>query len=170
MDATEVPEGASQLVKFLMIVSGIEEDNEMPAAVNMVGEDTPTAMDVVDEEMKIGGFEWAAVPQYGETTARQPMVEEEEKELLMTAGCDPHGDEPTGVDKEWRKNKSEAGETSATEPETSKIVVESSPMPHSSQVITTRRMASLSPTSPGVTTRKMAAISPGGINRRLIIE
>lgn len=85
-----------------MIVGGIEEDNEMPAAVNMVGEDTPAVMNVVDEEMKIGGFEWAEVPQYGETTAGQPMVEEEKKELLMTAGCDPHGDEPTGVDKEWR--------------------------------------------------------------------
>jgi hypothetical protein len=48
-----------------MIVGGIEEDNEMPAVVNMVGEDTPAAMDIVDEEMKIGGFEWAAVPQYG---------------------------------------------------------------------------------------------------------
>ena len=36
--------------------------------------------------------------------------------------------------------------------------------------VTTRRMASLSQTSPGVTTRRMASISPGGINRRLIIE
>ena len=92
---------ASQLVKFLMIVGGIEKDNEMPAAVNMVGEDTHAAMNVV-EDMKIRGFEWAAVPQYGETTAGPPMVEEEEKEHFMTVGCDPHGDEPTGVDEEWR--------------------------------------------------------------------
>ena len=34
---------ASRLVKFLMIVGGIEKDNEMPAAVNMVGEDTHAA-------------------------------------------------------------------------------------------------------------------------------
>ncbi|XP_039781869.1 uncharacterized protein LOC120649208 [Panicum virgatum] len=84
-----------------MIVGGIEKDNEMPAAVNMVGEDTHAAMNVVDD-MKIRGFEWAAVPQYGETTAGPPMVEEEEKEHFMTVGCDPHGDEPTGVDEEWR--------------------------------------------------------------------
>jgi hypothetical protein len=36
--------------------------------------------------------------------------------------------------------------------------------------VTTRRMASFSPTSPGVTTRRMALISQGGINRRLIVE
>ena len=84
-----------------MIVGGIEKDNEMPAAVNMVGEDTHATMDVV-EDMKIRGFEWAAVPQYGETTAGPPMVEEEEKEHFMTVGCDPHGDEPTGLDEQWR--------------------------------------------------------------------
>ncbi|RLM92039.1 uncharacterized protein C2845_PM08G14960 [Panicum miliaceum] len=54
--------------------------------------------------------------------------------------------------KKLRKNKSEAVETSTTQPETSKVVAESSPMPHSSPGVTTRRMPSLSPTSPGVTT------------------
>ncbi|CAL4905599.1 unnamed protein product [Urochloa decumbens] len=63
-----------------------------------------------------------------------------------------------------RKNKSEPDEASKT------VVEPSSPMPHPSPGVTTRRMASLSPTSPGVTTRRMAAVSPGGINRRLIIE
>ncbi|XP_047061842.1 uncharacterized protein LOC124669227 [Lolium rigidum] len=65
--------------------------------------------------------------------------------------------------KKSRKTKSEDVEASTT-------VVEPSPMPHSSPAVTTRRMASLSPTSPGVTTRRMVAISPGGISRRIIIE
>ena len=103
---------ASQLVKFLMIVGRREEGDEKPAALNRVSEDMtaafnmdgehmPTAASVV-EEMKVGGFEWAEEPQYGETTAGPPMAEEEEKEHFMTIGCDPHGDEPTKVDEERR--------------------------------------------------------------------
>ncbi|CAO1944085.1 unnamed protein product [Urochloa humidicola] len=92
---------SSQLVQFLMIVGGRQKSDEMPAAVNMAGEDIPTQGNV-EEEMKFEGFEWAAVPQYGEATAGPPMAEEEEKEHFMTFGCDPHGDEPTGVDEEWR--------------------------------------------------------------------
>jgi len=84
-----------------------------------------------------------------------------------------------------RKSKSAAVEGTSTDVGPSKTIVEPFPMPHSSPGVTTRRMASLSPTSPEVTTRRMASlsptspgvttsrmtvISPGGINRRLIIE
>jgi hypothetical protein len=62
-----------------------------------------------------------------------------------------------------RKTKSEDAEASTT-------VLEPFVMPHSSPGVTSRRMASLSPTSPSVTTRRMVAISPGGISHRIIIE
>ena len=84
----------------------------------------------------------------------------------------------------YRKTKSEAVEASTEVTEPLNIIddpkVTSSPgvikrgvasLSSASPVgVTTRRMASLSPTSLGVTTRRMASISPGGINRRLIIE
>ncbi|CAL4977314.1 unnamed protein product [Urochloa decumbens] len=85
-----------------MIVGSRQEGDEMPAAVNVVDEEIPTVGNVVEEEMKFEGFEWAALPQYGETAAGPPMDDEEEKDHFMTFGCDPHGDEPTGVDEEWR--------------------------------------------------------------------
>lgn len=96
---------ASQLVKFLMIVSRCE-GNEMRVAVNMDVEDIPSATNVV-KDMQIGEFKWAEVAEYGETTAGPPMVEEDEKENFMTVGCDPHGDEPAGVDEEWTYYKNQ---------------------------------------------------------------
>jgi len=68
--------------------------------VNMDCEGMPNEVPVVKEKMEFEGFEWAEVPQYGETIAGPPMPEEEEKEHFMIVGCDPNGDEPTGVDEE----------------------------------------------------------------------
>ncbi|CAM0147089.1 unnamed protein product [Urochloa decumbens] len=79
---------SSQLVKFLMIVGSRQEGDEMPAAVNVVDEEIPTVGNVVEEEMKFEGFEWAALPQYGETAAGPPMDDEEEKDHFMTFGCE----------------------------------------------------------------------------------
>jgi hypothetical protein len=53
-------------------------------------------------EIKVEGFAWAEVPEYGETTTRPPMAEEEEKEHFMTFRYDPHGDEPGGATEECR--------------------------------------------------------------------
>jgi hypothetical protein len=66
------------------------------------GDEMPNEVLVVEEKTEFEGFERADVPQYGETIAGLPMPEEEEKEHFMTVGCDPDGDEPTGVDEEWR--------------------------------------------------------------------
>jgi hypothetical protein len=66
--------------------------------------------------MEFEGFEWAEVPQYGETIAGPPMPEEEEKNHFMTAGCDPDGDEPTGVDEEWRYFKPTDAAVNDTQP------------------------------------------------------
>jgi hypothetical protein len=93
---------ASQLVKFMMIVGNRVEGDEMPPAVNMDCEGMPNEVPIVEKKMEFEGFEWAEIPQYGETIAGPPMPEEEEKEHFMTVGCDPDGDEPTGVDEEWR--------------------------------------------------------------------
>ena len=93
---------ASQLVKFMMIVGSRVEGDEMPPAVNMDCEGMPNEVPVVEKKMEFEGFERAEIPQYGETIAGPPMPEEEEKEHFMTVGCDPDGDEPTGVDEEWR--------------------------------------------------------------------
>ncbi|XP_066368557.1 uncharacterized protein [Miscanthus floridulus] len=93
---------ASQLVKFMMIVGNRVEGDEMPPAVNMDCEGMPNEVPVVEKKTEFEGFEWAEIPQYGETIAGPPMPEEEEKEHFMTVGCDPDGDEPTGVDEEWR--------------------------------------------------------------------
>ncbi|CAD6201955.1 unnamed protein product [Miscanthus lutarioriparius] len=89
------------LPKFQKVSSHVEGD-EMPLAANMDCEGMPNEVPVVKEKMEFEGFEWAEVPQYGETIAGPPMPEEEEKEHFMTVGCDPDGDEPTGVDEEWR--------------------------------------------------------------------
>jgi hypothetical protein len=48
------------------------------------------------------GQEWAEVPELGLTAAGPARVEEEEKEHYMEPGVDPEGDEPIGVDEEWR--------------------------------------------------------------------
>ena len=85
-----------------MIVGNRVEGDEMPPAVNMDCEGMPNEVPVVEKKMEFEGFEWAEIPQYGETIAGPPMPEEEEKEHFMTVGCDPDGDEPTGVDEEWR--------------------------------------------------------------------
>jgi hypothetical protein len=110
----------SQVVKLFMVVGARGEGTS--AAANEVGEDialhvaregiiaatnepkegTKAAANVVDEEIKFEGFIWEEVPKYGETAAGPAMVEEEEKEHFMTFGCDPHGDEPTGANEEWR--------------------------------------------------------------------
>jgi hypothetical protein len=66
------------------------------------GDEMPNEVLVVEEKTEFEGFERANVPQYGETIAGLPMPKEEEKEHFMTVGCDPDGDEPTGVDEEWR--------------------------------------------------------------------
>jgi len=76
-------------------------EEEMPTAVNIGEEMIPGAMDT-DLELLDGGFTWAEVPEYGESTAGPPMNEEEEKKRFINVGCDPNGDEPAGVDEEWR--------------------------------------------------------------------
>ncbi|XP_039849976.1 uncharacterized protein LOC120708666 isoform X3 [Panicum virgatum] len=106
---------ASRVVKLLMIV-GRQEHNvreeEMPTAVNMGEEDMPVAMNMEEEVMPETkdnafdaldeGFLWAEIPEYEETTGGPPVAEEEEKEHFIIGGCDPNGDEPAGVDEEWR--------------------------------------------------------------------
>ena len=62
------------------IAVSIGED-EMPTAVNIGEEVIPAAMDT-DLEVPGGGFTWAEVHEYGESTAGPPMDEEEEKEHL----------------------------------------------------------------------------------------
>ena len=84
----------------------------MPAAVNMGEEHMTVAMNMEEEVMPAAkdnawdvldeGFSWAEIPEYGETTGGQPLAEEEEKEHFIIGGCDPNGDEPAGVDEEWR--------------------------------------------------------------------
>ncbi|CAN6373829.1 unnamed protein product [Urochloa humidicola] len=114
----------SRVVKLFMIVSSHEQnvieeympatmnigEEYMPDAVNMGEEYMPTAM---DNDLKVPDteFVWAEVPEYGETTGGPPIPEEEEKEHFSTVGCDPNGDEPAGVDEEWRyfKNIEDAG-------------------------------------------------------------
>ena len=76
-------------------------EEEMPTAVNIGEEMIPGAMDT-DLELLDGGFTWAEVPEYGESTAGPPMNEEEEKKRFINVGCDPNGDEPAGADEEWR--------------------------------------------------------------------
>ncbi|XP_039841517.1 uncharacterized protein LOC120701601 isoform X1 [Panicum virgatum] len=76
-------------------------EDEMPTAVNIGEEVIPAAMDT-DLEVPGGGFTWAEVPEYGESTAGPPMDEEEEKEHFINVGCDPNGDELAGADEEWR--------------------------------------------------------------------
>ncbi|CAN6220616.1 unnamed protein product [Urochloa humidicola] len=113
---------APGVVKLFMVVSRCENnvsdvvlnmrEEEMPVAVDMAEEAMPAAVNMAEEAMPAemhndlevpgGGFAWAEVPEYGETTAGPPMTEEEEKEHFITIGCDPNGDEPAGVDEEWR--------------------------------------------------------------------
>jgi hypothetical protein len=75
---------------------------EMPNAVNIGKEEMPVAAMDNNWEVPDRRFAWAEVPEYGETTGGPPMPEEEEKEHFITIGCDPNGDEPAGVDEEWR--------------------------------------------------------------------
>ncbi|KAM0923604.1 hypothetical protein ACQ4PT_005404 [Festuca glaucescens] len=114
----------SQVVKLFMVVGAFGEGNVGSATLNVVGEGTSAAANevgegtstatniaeegrkaaanVFEEKIKVEGFTWAEVPEYGETTAGPAMAEEEEKEHFMTFGCDPHGDEPAGANEEWR--------------------------------------------------------------------
>jgi len=95
---------AYSVVKLFMVVGRHEHnrrEEEMPTAVNIGEEMIPGAMDT-DLELLDGGFTWAEVPEYGESTAGPPMNEEEEKKRFINVGCDPNGDEPAGVDEEWR--------------------------------------------------------------------
>ncbi|KAM0873814.1 hypothetical protein ACQ4PT_037823 [Festuca glaucescens] len=114
----------SQVVKLFMVVGAFGEGNVGSETSNAVGEGTSVAANevaegtsaaanvaeegkkaaanVFEEEIKVEGFTWAEVPEYGETTAGPAMAEEEEKEHFMTFGCDPHGDEPAGENEEWR--------------------------------------------------------------------
>lgn len=89
-------------------------DKEIPVAAYVVGKGMPTVVDVVGKEMDVIAIvackelladddmqvnmdkrlEWREVPEYGQTTARPQISQEEEKEHFMTAGCDPDGDEP----------------------------------------------------------------------------
>jgi hypothetical protein len=99
------------------------ERGEMPAAMNIGGGEMPAAMSIGEEEIPIAlnmgdevmpaamnnnlevldvEFAWSEVPEYGETTGGPPMVDEEEKDHFITIGYDPNGDEPAGVDEEWR--------------------------------------------------------------------
>lgn len=106
---------ASTVVKLLMIVGTSEHnvrEGEMPAAMNIEDEEMPVARNMGEEVMPAAmdnnlevldvGFAWAEVPEYGETTGGPPMADEEEKDHFITVGCDPNGDEPAGVDEEWR--------------------------------------------------------------------
>ncbi|KAM0902609.1 hypothetical protein ACQ4PT_019200 [Festuca glaucescens] len=114
----------SQVVKLFMVVGAREEGHveanvageDRSVAANLVGQGTSAAPNVVEEEMKVEGFAWAEVPIYGETTTGPPMAEEEEKDHFMTFGCDPHGDEPAGVDEEWRYFKKVDDEAHESKP------------------------------------------------------
>jgi len=84
---------ASRVVKLLMVVGRHEHnvrEGEIPASMN-------NKLEVVDI-----GFAWVELLQYGETTGGPPMADEEEKDHFITVGYDPNGDEPAGVDEEWR--------------------------------------------------------------------
>jgi hypothetical protein len=108
---------ASRVVKLLMIVGNCEHNvghGHIPATWN-IQEEIPVAVNIEEEmldamdnnlEEADGGFAWAEIPEYGETTAGPPMAKEEEKEHFITVGCDPNGDEPAGIDEEWRYFKS----------------------------------------------------------------
>jgi len=106
---------AYSVVKLFMVVGRHEHnrrEEEMPTAVNIGEEEMPTAVNIGEEmipgamdtdlELLDGGFTWAEVPEYGESTAGPPTNEEEEKKHFINVGCDPNGDEPAGVDEEWR--------------------------------------------------------------------
>ncbi|GJN11335.1 hypothetical protein PR202_ga29518 [Eleusine coracana subsp. coracana] len=124
---------ASRMVKLLMVVGSCEHnatEEEMPAAVN-IGEEMPAAMNMgegemgmsaalsmgeevmsaaaaaVDNDLEVlgGGFAWAEQPEYGKTTVGPPITKEEEEHFIIV-GYDPNGDEPAGVDEEWRYFKS----------------------------------------------------------------
>ncbi|XP_020407910.1 uncharacterized protein [Zea mays] len=117
----------SRVVKLFMVVGSREQnvreeemaaaavnigDEEMPTAVNIGEEEMLTIVNMEEEAMPIAmdhnlevhdrGFTWAEVPEYGETIGGPPILEEEEEEHFRTIGCDPDGDEPVGVDEEWR--------------------------------------------------------------------
>jgi hypothetical protein len=110
---------ASKVVKLFMVVGNHQQNvtqEEMPAAMNIGGE-MPDVGNIEKEEMHVAamdnilegpdcGFAWAEVPEYGETTGGPSIPEEEEKDHFITIGCDPNGDEPAGVDEEWRYFKS----------------------------------------------------------------
>jgi hypothetical protein len=98
----EVTSVAANVVGEVTSVAANVVGEGTSAASNMLGEGVSAATNVVEEEIKVEGFAWAEIPEYGGTTAGPPMAEEEEKEHFMTSGCDPHGDEPAGANEEWR--------------------------------------------------------------------
>ena len=52
---------------------------------------------------ELDGLEWAMEPQLGVTAAGPSRVEEEEEgDQYMEPGVDHEGDDPVGVDEEWR--------------------------------------------------------------------
>jgi hypothetical protein len=78
----------------------------MPDAGNIEKEEMHVAMMDNILEGPDRWFAWVEVPEYGETTRGPPIPEDEEKEHFIIVGCDPNGDEPAGVDGEWRYFKS----------------------------------------------------------------
>lgn len=62
--------------------------------------------------VEFDGQEWAEEPELGVTAAGPARLQEEEVEYYMEPGVDPDGDEPTGVDEEWRyfKKQQRVGE------------------------------------------------------------
>ncbi|RLM75561.1 uncharacterized protein C2845_PM15G22880 [Panicum miliaceum] len=118
---------AYSVVKLFMVVDRCENnarEEEMPTAVNIEVEEIPIAVnmgeevipDAMDTDLEVpgGGFTWAEIPEYGESTAGPPLDEEEEKEHFISGGCDPNRDEPAGADEGWREKEYEEEEDGHT--------------------------------------------------------
>ncbi|CAL5003877.1 unnamed protein product [Urochloa decumbens] len=110
---------ASRTVRFDMKIVGEQHGMDTKVVLFNGLDEQIVGVDDLDEQVN----ELLKEPLFGETVAGPGRVEEEETEYYMIEGVDPDGDEPAGVDEEWRyfkKMNKKVAEEKASEKEQEK--------------------------------------------------
>jgi len=123
---------ASKMVEFIMTVDRcehvdmalIENERQVTDEENDLQLQVTEKLKEMHVSVELDGLEWAMEPQLGVTAAGPSRVEEEEEgDQYMEPGVDHEGDDPVGVDEEWRyfRKVPEVGSNEKVQQEKKKI-------------------------------------------------